>query len=281
MRVLAVLAVLWLCFMQPVSAKGKIKDDFEPVCKALDTLIYERTSVMGELRLRAVMKRGNILDFYFTNSLSDLPWTAEDYGWFCRELKERFPEKYRKYSLGRISSRGETLADLVTGELDCSGCPNTNTYRIKGHRTAGRPIVERLGEMNWSEGLDGRHIAVWQSHGLYYEQSRGRWEWQRPCLFQTVEDLYTQSYVLPFLVPMLENAGAYVMLPRERDIQKHEIIIDNDPDFRSDPSYSFIPDRTPANIRSWDSGLTPGQGSLTPKRHIPVLTTRLPWGLRG
>ena len=248
MRVLAVLAVLWLCFMQPVSAKGKIKDDFEPVCKALDTLIYERTSVMGELRLRAVMKRGNILDFYFTNSLSDLPWTAEDYGWFCRELKERFPEKYRRYSLGRISSQGETLADLVTGELDCSGCPNTNTYRIKGHRTAGRPIVERLGEMNWSEGLDGRHIAVWQSHGLYYEQSRGRWEWQRPCLFQTVEDLYTQSYVLPFLVPMLENAGAYVMLPRERDIQKHEIIIDNDPDFRSDPSYSFIPDRTPVRL---------------------------------
>ncbi|MCL2502795.1 MAG: xanthan lyase, partial [Bacteroidales bacterium] len=53
-------------------------------------------------------------------------------------------------------------------------------------------------------------------------------EWQRPRLFQTVEDLYTQSYILPFLVPMLENAGAVVMMPRERDTQINEVIVDND-----------------------------------------------------
>ena len=47
-------------------------------------------------------------------------------------------------------------------------------------------------------------------------------------MFQTVEDLYTQSYVMPFLMPMLENAGAYVMSPRERDVNTTEIIIDND-----------------------------------------------------
>ena len=27
---------------------------------------------------------------------------------------------------------------------------------------------------------------------------------------------------------MLENAGAYVMLPRERDVNRHEVIVDND-----------------------------------------------------
>ncbi|HBX21035.1 MAG TPA: hypothetical protein DEF88_11365, partial [Porphyromonadaceae bacterium] len=65
------------------------------------------------------------------------------------------------------------------------------------------------------------------SHGWYYEQKLSRWEWQRARIFQTVEDLYTQSYVVPFLVPMLENAGANVLLPRERDYNTHEIIIDN------------------------------------------------------
>ena len=40
--------------------------------------------------------------------------------------------------------------------------------------------------------------------------------------------MYTQGYVLPYLVPMLENAGAYVLLPRERDIQTHEVIADQD-----------------------------------------------------
>ena len=77
-------------------------------------------------------------------------------------------------------------------------------------------------------GLQDRHIAVWQSHGWYYERKLDRWEWQRARLMQTVEDLYTQSYVLPYLVPMLENAGANVLLPRERDVAKEELILDND-----------------------------------------------------
>ncbi len=76
-----------------------------------------------------------------------------------------------------------------------------------------------------TNGLQNRHIAMWQSHGWYYEAKLNRWEWQRARIFQTVEDLYTQSYVLPFLVPMLENSGANVLLPRERDWQTAEVIV--------------------------------------------------------
>ncbi len=78
------------------------------------------------------------------------------------------------------------------------------------------------------KGLQGRHIALWQSHGYYYDNSKGYWKWQRPNLFCTTEDLFTQTIVVPFLIPMLENAGAYVFTPRERDWQKNEIIVDND-----------------------------------------------------
>lgn len=91
------------------------------------------------------------------------------------------------------------------------------------------PLVTRENRpYNITNGLQNRHVAIWHSHGLYYDQKLARWEWQRPRLFQTVEDLYTMSYVLPFLTPMLEKAGAVVMLPRERDTQIHEIIVDND-----------------------------------------------------
>ena len=77
-------------------------------------------------------------------------------------------------------------------------------------------------------GLQNRHIALWQSHGRYYDLKQARWAWQRARFFQVVEDLYTQSYVLPYLVPMLENAGANVLMPRERDTQLNEVIVDND-----------------------------------------------------
>lgn len=90
------------------------------------------------------------------------------------------------------------------------------------------PFITRVGAVPAPMGLDGKNIALWQSHGWYFEQKLNRWEWQRARIFQTVEDLYTQSYVVPYLMPMLENAGAYVMSPRERDVNTFEAVIDND-----------------------------------------------------
>ena len=79
-----------------------------------------------------------------------------------------------------------------------------------------------------TRGLAGRHIALWQSHGKYYINRKDQWGWQRPRLFCTTEDQFTQSFVLPYLIPMLEHAGACVYTPRERDTQFHEVIVDND-----------------------------------------------------
>lgn len=77
-----------------------------------------------------------------------------------------------------------------------------------------------------TKGMDNDIIAMWHSHGRYYKN--GSWQWQRPILFETAEDVYTMSYILPYVVPMIENAGAYVFLPRERDPNRHEVIVDND-----------------------------------------------------
>lgn len=93
----------------------------------------------------------------------------------------------------------------------------------------GKPWVENLSRPHEiTDGLQNTHIAVWQSHGHYYDQEKATWKWQRPYLFCTTEDLFTQTIVVPYLIPMLQNAGAIVFTPRERDWQKEEIIVDND-----------------------------------------------------
>ncbi len=89
-------------------------------------------------------------------------------------------------------------------------------------------VVDRDPLARPKHGMEGDIIALWHSHGKYYKPSAGAWMWQRPLLFQSIEDTYTMGYILPYVVPMLENAGAYVMLPRERDINRNEVIIDND-----------------------------------------------------
>lgn len=79
-----------------------------------------------------------------------------------------------------------------------------------------------------TEGLQDRHISLWASHGRYYDNDSKKWKWQRPNIFGTTEDLFTQTIVIPYLIPMLQNAGAIVFTPRERDWQTHEVIVDND-----------------------------------------------------
>ena len=81
------------------------------------------------------------------------------------------------------------------------------------------------------KGLQGRHLALWQSHGRVYANDKGMWQWQRPALYCTTEDLFTQSIAVQFLIPMLENAGALMYTPRERDWQPRSVIVDNDVTF--------------------------------------------------
>lgn len=230
-----ILTILILLGSAIVSAgQSAIVKEFRPACDSLAILIQERNSVKGTPRLQAVMKRGSTLDFYFTESLGDYPWHREDIKWFRTTLKALFPEKYHNYALGEIYSKRIAYEKLVTPHLGFSGFPTESTHSIDNPLR--KAIVQELGGQEFSKGLEGRHIALWHSHGYYYDQNSERWQFQRPYLFQTVEDMFTQSFVLPFLIPMLENAGAYVLLPRERDIQHNEVIADND---QTDEAYGI------------------------------------------
>lgn len=208
-------------------AQSRIVADFRPICDSLAVLTGERTGISGNIRTKTIMKRGGNLDFYFTESLGDYPWDKEGVKWFRATLKSLFPEEYRKYRLGEIYSRKVPFDRLAMPALTYDGKPANTRHKVK-NPAGTKKLVEQVGSQKFPKGMDGRHIALWQSHGRYFDAGEGLWKWQRPCLFQTCEDMFTQGFVLPYLVPMLENAGAYVMLPRERDVQHNEVIVDND-----------------------------------------------------
>ena len=228
MKHLTIILALLLGVHVSVCGKSQIVKDFKPVCDSLASLTTDRTGICGTIAVKNIMKRSGCLDFYFTESLGDYPWYKEDIKWLRATLKSLFPEDYKKYKVGEIYSRNVKIDHLVTPRLTKNGKPADNRHKVKSP-SGKKMIVKRIGAHNSSKGLQGRHIALWQSHGRYYDVGAELWKWQRPCLFQTCEDMFTQGFVLPYLVPMLENAGAYVLLPRERDIQHNEVIADNDP----------------------------------------------------
>lgn len=156
-----------------------------------------------------------------SNEASYLNLTSEKLDALKKACLDSLGSEYAGYKL-KIIADGHDLSDLVLFAPKKIKRPTEKHPFIVRHNAAAAPA-----------GLDGTNIALWQSHGWYFEPKLNRWEWQRARIFQTVEDLYTQSYVIPFLMPMLENAGAYVMSPRERDVNTTEIIIDNDGGFAS------------------------------------------------
>ena len=266
-KLLAYLAFSFLVSFSAYAQSG-IVTDFKPVGDSLAVLLTERTGVQGQATIKSIMKRGSSLDFYFTESLGDYPWKDGDPRWFKSTLGKLIPDKYRKYKVGEIYSRGVALNNLVTPRLSSEGKPSASRYKLRQHHQA-PAVVTSLDSHEYKKGMDGRHIALWQSHGRYYAHSLDRWTWQRPCLFQTCEDMFTQSFVLPFLVPMLENAGAYVMLPRERDTQVNEVIVDNDSSWVSEPVYDVAgwsgAVRGIGNYKEYGSWKNAGAGFADPK----------------
>ena len=202
---------------------------FREATDSLQQRLKRRTSVDTPLKLEKVTVRGSSLDFYFSQELSDYPWRKEDVPWFREQLQTLGKAQLGSYSIGNIYAKRQNLKELPMPALTRDGKPSPTALKVADPRGNTVPLVQ--GADNWPQGLSGRHIALWQSHGRYWEAKTDRWEWQRSATHRTMEDLFTQSFVLPFLIPMLENAGAVVITPRERDPQPYEVICDNDPSF--------------------------------------------------
>ena len=147
-----------------------------------------------------------------------------------KKVKGELPKVYRDYQV-TIVTNGMSIDELIPNRLS----KNVDKTRLWGDiNYDGNPWVTNISQpVKLTHGLQGRHISLWASHGRFYDQKRGYWRWQRPKLFGTTEDLFTQTIVIPYLIPMLEQSGAIVFTPRERDWQKEELIVDNDGSLRN------------------------------------------------
>ena len=157
--------------------------------------------------------------------LGEICFTPEAVESIYNNVQGLMPDSCQDYQLS-VKTGGWELRQLVPTRLQNPPDPS----RVWGDISyEGQPWVKNASlPYSVTNGLQNRHLCVWASHGIYYHINDSIWRWQRPALFGTREDLFTQTIVVPYLIPMLERAGAIVFTPRERDWQRHEVIVDND-----------------------------------------------------
>lgn len=208
---------------QAGSAQELSIDIRQHIGKYLDDIARKEVSI-GRIQIDSTAVSGKTLQLFANMNCAYIPFRENNVAEIYDGVQHLLPAEFASHKL-EIYTNKRRIEELIPQALRNKPDKKAKTFAPAGDK----PLVSRVSEAYTpTNGLHNRHIALWQSHGFYYEQKLTRWEWQRARIFQTVEDLYTQSYVLPFLVPMLENAGANVLLPRERDCQHEEVIVDND-----------------------------------------------------
>ncbi len=196
----------------------KISDSLTVIAKeaiASDTIRKVKLSINPKNKLITVTAADNF---------AYLPFRHENINRINAALKTILQKDYPNYKI-QAKADNINIEELIPDYLRTQADPKKQ-FKLATQKP---PLISKLSvPYTAHQGLADKYIALWGSHGLYYDNYANQWIWQRPPLFLTVEDLLTSSFVLPFLTPMLENAGAQVFMPRERDFQTHEIIVDKD-----------------------------------------------------
>ena len=189
---------------------------------------YTTTSAnIGKCKLKSIEINHNKkkLFIHAEESFAYQPFLPETVEGIYRQLGKILPGPVNYYDI-TVLVNGEPIEELIpnafrNGKKDKS--------RLASAEYKGEPWVKNISRpYKATKGLEGKHLSIWQSHGKYFKNDKSKWKWQRPPLFCTTEDLYTQSYIIPYIIPMLEKAGAIVFTPRERDPQRNETVVDND-----------------------------------------------------
>ena len=186
----------------------------DAVQRVISSKLPEHMGV-GDLKVRSLTIENDTVKVDVSENFGDVPFTQEGV--------ERMRDEIRA-ALGDGFDSSALLITIAGNDINKYFADYEPAYK-RSHK----PFISELdAKRHYKHALDGNIVAMWPSHGWYFEPKLNRWEWQRARLMQTVEDMYTHSYVLPFLIPMLENAGAYVWNARERDIHNFGAVVDND-----------------------------------------------------
>ena len=208
----------------PIAAQVETDDSLRCRIGRVLTEIAQRQIKICPIEVTSLKEKSGKLSIYTSLPMTYYPVREDNLAMIYDSVRSILPPHYKKCKVEIISDEKKSLKEYIPLYYRSTRRgvkPYVNDFD-------GTPLVQHLRPYQIDKGLRGRHIAIWQSHGRFFDAAINDWRWQRPLLWQTVEDLFTQSYVLPYLVPMLENAAANVLLPRERDFQTVEIIVDND-----------------------------------------------------
>ena len=203
-----------LAIQIPAAAQEFTAEQIDRVQQTVKACLPDNMGI-GQLKAKSVAASADTIVVDLSENFGDVPFTTASVDRLKSDIREALGPEYAGRPV-KLTISGNDI-DLYFSNFDSD------------YKRSHKPFVTEIDpSRHYKRALDGNIVAVWPSHGWYFEPLLNRWEWQRARMFQTVEDMYTHSYMIPFIMPMLENAGAYVWDARERDTHNFGAVVDND-----------------------------------------------------
>ena len=159
--------------------RTRIKEHFQEYQADLDlkSLKVDRTNIN---------RNGRRLDIYLNQNFSYQRFRHSLIDTIYKNLRSDLPQDIRRYSIG-IHTADRTIEQLIPNwarkVTNRDDLWNETEYKgLPWVSNDSRPYTP-------TKGLTNIHMAVTPSHGLYYDNGDSLWEWQRPPLYCTREDL--------------------------------------------------------------------------------------------
>ena len=138
------------------------------------------------VRVQAVKASRGRVRIYATAGLANYPFREDNLRAMRDSVRALLPHEFRKASIELYTDNRE-VSELIP--LACRNAAQVRKLVDKKRivlftNRSGRPLVTRLSAPETpARELSGRHIALWQSHGRYFDQTENRWKWQPSALW--------------------------------------------------------------------------------------------------
>lgn len=185
----------------------------EALADSLNQWAELRSRWVSRIKVDKVETKGNTVSVYANKTLGGLSLSVQQ----LNDLRLHVALWTRRDSSATVYLYSENV-EIGTLVSDYHK-PNSRRFAYSDRQP--RTRIEGLAPLplprseQWTGGLYNRYIALWPSHGTYYNKKQQLWRWQRATMWTTVEDLYTTEYTRQ-IARMLENAGSVVLQPRPR-----------------------------------------------------------------
>ena len=196
-----------VCIISLLASGNLYATDTQALADSLQARYIPFSTVWSpKVKVRQVRVKGNSVTVRSNGTLGAVVFTPKE----LTEMRKQVSQWVLGHGKGNVSiySGRYELGELVPNRLQ----KRKERYP---HYTNSIGISEAWADEMGKYTLFGSRIALWASHGTYYNAAREGWIWQRATLWTTVEDLYSTEYAR-LVVEMLENAGATVFQPRGR-----------------------------------------------------------------